>query len=62
MFITKVIGTVEMILKLARRKKKIGGYSEKVTPVPIPNTVVKLLCAENTWRATSRKHKSPPVH
>ena len=40
---------------------EIGGYSEKVTPVPIPNTVVKLLCAENTWRATSREHKSPPV-
>ena len=37
-----------------------GGYSEKVTPVPIPNTVVKLLCADNTWRATSREHKSPP--
>ena len=43
-------------------KHKIGGYSEKVTPVPIPNTVVKLLCAENTWRATSREHMSPPVH
>ena len=37
-----------------------GGYSEKVTPVPIPNTVVKLLSAENTWRATAREHKSPP--
>ena len=37
-----------------------GGYCEKVTPVPIPNTVVKLLRAENTWRATARKHKSPP--
>ena len=37
-----------------------GGYSEKVTPVPIPNTVVKLLCADNTWRATSREHKSLP--
>ena len=37
-----------------------GDYSEKVTPVPIPNTVVKLLCADNTWRATAREHKSSP--
>ena len=27
--------------------------SEKKPPVPIPNTVVKILSGENTWRATS---------
>ena len=37
-----------------------GDYSGKVTPVPIPNTVVKLPSAENTWRATAREHKSLP--
>ncbi len=26
-----------------------GSYGEKVTPVPIPNTVVKLLCANGSW-------------
>ena len=26
-------------------------------PVPIPNTVVKLKCAENTWRAASRENR-----
>ena len=30
-----------------------GGYCEKVTPVPIPNTVVKLIYVENTWRVTA---------
>ena len=37
-----------------------GGNSEKVTPVPIPNTEVKLLSAENTWRVTAREHKTLP--
>ncbi len=37
-----------------------GGNSEKVTPVPIPNTVVKLLSADNTWWATAREHKTSP--
>lgn len=37
-----------------------GGNSEKVTPVPIPNTVVKLLCADDTWRVTARESKSSP--
>ena len=37
-----------------------GGYSEEVTPVPIPNTVVKLLSAEGTWRATAWEIMSPP--
>ena len=26
-----------------------GGDSEKVTPVPIPNTEVKLLSADGSW-------------
>jgi hypothetical protein len=40
--------------------KSSGGYYEKVTPVPIPNTAVKLLSAENTWLETAREDKSPP--
>ena len=42
------------------RHVPFGGYSEKVTPVPIPNTVVKLLCADNTGRATAWELKSLP--
>ena len=26
-------------------------------PVPIPNTEVKLICADNTWRATAREDR-----
>ena len=37
-----------------------GGYYEKVTPVPIPNTVVKLLSADDTWMVTSRESRSLP--
>ena len=29
--------------------KKSGGYSEEVTPVPIPNTAVKLFSADGSW-------------
>ena len=55
--------TLTVLVKASEAKfvaTKSGGYCEKVTPVPIPNTVVKLLRAENTWWATARKHKSPP--
>ena len=37
-----------------------GGYSEEVTPVPIPNTVVKLFCAEGTWDAGPWEIRTPP--
>ena len=30
------------------QKPSLGDYSEEVTPVPIPNTVVKLSCADGT--------------
>ena len=47
-------------IKENRVTEKFGGYSEEVTPVPIPNTVVKLLSAEGTWRATARENMTPP--
>ena len=34
-------------------QRKCSDYSEEDTPVPIPNTVVKLLSADDTWRVTS---------
>ena len=37
-----------------------GDYSKEVTPVPIPNTAVKLFCADDTWRATARENMSLP--
>ncbi len=53
----QVIVTVSAI----RIKTKSGGYSEKVTPVPIPNTVVKLLSADGTWWETAWESRTPPV-
>ena len=37
-----------------------GGYYEKVTPVPIPNTAVKLFSADDTCTVASRESRSPP--
>ena len=39
----------------------VGVYYSEDPPVPIPNTVVKLVCAENTWRAASRENRSMPT-
>ena len=38
-----------------------GVYYSEDPPVPIPNTVVKLVCAEDTWRAASRKNRAMPT-
>src|SRR5512145_245600 len=37
-----------------------GDSSGEATPVPIPNTVVKLSSAEDTERAAFREHRSSP--
>ena len=37
-----------------------GGYGGEDPPVLIPNTEVKLSCAESTLRATAREDRSPP--
>ncbi len=39
----------------------VGVYNIEVPPVPIPNTVVKLNRAENTWRAAAREDRSSPA-
>ena len=37
-----------------------GYYSKEDTPVPIPNTEVKLFSVENTWLETARKDRELP--
>lgn len=39
----------------------VGVDDAEGTPVPIPNTVVKLGGAENTWLATARENKETPT-
>ena len=50
------------ILVVAEQLKRAAGvYDDEVPPVPIPNTEVKLIGAENTWRAAAREHRSMPA-
>ena len=37
-----------------------GDYDAEVTPVPIPNTVVKLCSADDTWWEAARESRSSP--
>ena len=43
------------------REALTGAYDDEVPPVPIPNTEVKLIRAEDTWRETAWKNRSVPV-
>ena len=44
----------------AEERQVSGGHSDGVPPVPIPNTVVKAVCADDTWGATPWENRSPP--
>ena len=37
-----------------------GGYDDEATPVPIPNTEVKLVGVQDTWLETARENRSLP--
>ena len=39
----------------------VGVYYDEGPPVPIPNTVVKLIRAENTWLEAARENRSMPT-
>ena len=39
----------------------VGADSGEGPPVPIPNTVVKLVYGDNTWLATAREDNSTPT-
>ena len=41
--------------------KIVGVNGDEGTPVPIPNTVVKLVYGDNTWLATAREDNSTPT-
>ena len=42
--------------------KKVGAYSDEVTPVPIPNTEVKLIDVDDTWLETTWESRTVPAH
>jgi hypothetical protein len=39
----------------------VGVNGDEGTPVPIPNTVVKLIYGDNTWLATAWEDNSTPT-
>ena len=39
-----------------------GGNGERDPPVPIPNTEVKLISAEDTWLETARDNRKMPTY
>ena len=45
------------MLKLTLEHITVGIDNDEGPPVPIPNTVVKLIRAENTWWATAWKDR-----
>ena len=40
---------------------RVGADCGEGPPVPIPNTEVKLTCAEDTWRAAARENRKAPT-
>ena len=44
----------------ASSKKECGGSGKKDTPVPMPNTEVKLLRAESSWWETACEDRALP--
>ena len=44
-----------------RRIKIVGVYGGEGTPVPIPNTEVKLTCADNTRLEAAREDRKTPT-
>ena len=45
-----------------QESREVGVFSGEGPPVPIPNTEVKLTCADNTCLATSREDRSTPTY
>ena len=39
----------------------VGIFNDEGPPVPIPNTEVKLICAEDTWLEAAWKNRSSPT-
>ena len=49
------------IAAVESRGTRTGANDDEVPPVPIPNTEVKLVRAEDTWRETAWENRSVPV-
>ena len=54
------IARIDLSSVLCHPSSVFGGHSKEDPPVPIPNTEVKLFCADGTARATVWESRSPP--
>ena len=50
-----------IVKKAAEGSHIVGVNGDEGTPVPIPNTVVKLVNGDNTWLETAREDNSTPT-
>ena len=48
---------VTIFLKKCLKALIVGVDCDEGPPVPIPNTEVKLICADNTWLVTAREDR-----
>ena len=47
---------------MIQKHTEVSVFNSEGPPVPIPNTEVKLVCAENTWLETARENRSMLTH
>ena len=60
LFLKKLLTNIkngDIIIKLFKRQTPVGVDCGEGPPVPIPNTEVKLACAEDTRREAARENK-----
>ncbi len=53
MTVFRVLIKISVILTALEGQRLCGYYSKEDTPVPIPNTEVKLFSGDGTWWATA---------
>ena len=54
-------GTQDTLFNFEVTPQQTGANGDEVTPVPIPNTEVKLISVENTWLETAREDRAAPA-
>ena len=61
LFLLLLLTSSPSALRFISSFKDVGVYCAEVTPVPIPNTEVKLCREDNTWLATAWENISMPA-
>ena len=56
-----VLSLLDSLFNFESSLSLVGADSGEGPPVPIPNTVVKLVYGDNTWLATAREDNSTPT-